>query len=816
MHLTKKQMDHRSLGPYRPIPFYFLNTTDPECYTEAAVFSAMKKMKDLGFGGIVLFNKPPTGFDREEYLSEYWFEITGKFILAAKKLDLQLWINDGFDYPPGDAAGRIEAADPTLKQLRLIPNREGLLNIMEVPWGFPAFEEKKSSELFIKFVYEEYYKRFADFFGNGITGFFSDADNRRFNAHVSGNCPERYYPWSRDFAALFKSRYGYPIEMRLKELFTDPASEVQKDYWELCGILYQNWFARNHAWCRAHNVLYAFHTSDTGPFSYDECRRSSAFTEGDPLSLLSHSDCPGTDHEILVLDGGTHYDRRYYTPKATLGGAPEYIEHPKLNDTSLDIRAKYAGSAAVLDHRQRVLCEMFAATNWSASLNDLRRIAAWQIMQGVNFIVPHAVHHRFFGKVKFFAPPEFSHTTLRHGMREFNDMLARWCRAAAAGDYCADFAVIDPTQQVWQGKDPAPFFRFCDRLNRRADGYVIVPETYRGEIPNVIDPLKNIPELPPAQIAFTGGELAYMRRKLDGEEYLLAANIWDPKVVSGILTFGGRGFEIELEPGEIAILGGPFESFRKPKKGRIRQIFDGKYDVSWREPNVIPFDRELCFAAPRGMKLSLLLPAGYSGWCRLDGRLLTLGDEVKIHDDRYRRVCFDAEEKNTIALERKTDFSTPALLQGDFDVDLKTSGDYAKIVYRQYVMDIYEPETADFTLRPRRSRIDLSRGWEKQGQLFYSGEALIRLGTIDIAQGDCLELPEFNEIAELLIDGRVSDRKGLSPYRFELPEGRHELSLRLWNRMANRLERYALPAGLTKIPVIRSYFLPDCLFSKQG
>ena len=797
-------MDYQELESYRPIPFYFLNTTAPEYYSEEAVFSAMNKMKDFGYGGIVLFNKPPTGFDCKQYLSEYWFEVTGKFILAAKKLNLQLWINDGFNFPPGDAAGRIKAANPTLKQLRLMPNPEGHLNIQEVPWGFPAFEEKESSDLFIKFVYEEYYKRFAKFFGNGITGFFSDADNRRFNAHIIKNCLERYYPWSRDFSAVFRNRYGYPIESRLKELFTAPGADVQKDYWELCGILYQNWFARNHAWCKAHNVLYTFHTSDTGPLPYEICRRSSAFTEGDPLSLLSHSDCPGTDHEIMVLDGGTHYDSRYYTPKATLGGAPEYIAHPKLNDTSQDIRAKYAGSAAVLNHRQRVMCEMFAATNWSASLNDLRRIAAWQIMQGINFIVPHAVHHRFFGKLKFFAPPEFSHSTLQHGLRQFNDLLAYWCQAAAAGDYCADFAVIDPTRQVWRGKDSQPFFRFCDCLNRRADGYVIVPETYCGDIPNIINPLKGIPELPPAQITFTGGELAYMRRKLHGEEYLLAANIWSTETISGTLTFNGHAFEVELEPGEIAILGGPFESFRKPEKRRIRQTFAGEYDVIWQAPNIIPFDCKLHFAAPQGMKLSLLLPDGYFGRARLNERILPVGAEVKVDDDRYHRVFFEAEEENTIELEQAVDFTTPALLQGEFDVDLKTSGDYAKIVYRQYVMDMYEPETADFTLRPRRSKIRLSQGWEKQGQLFYSGEALIRFGQVEIESGDSLALPGFQEIAELLIDGKISAREGLSPYRFELPEGRHELSLRIWNRMANRLERYALPAGLTQPPVIQS------------
>ena len=148
MNYTKK------IDNYRPIPFYFLNTVAPEDYTDEAVFAAMQQMKDDGFGGIVLFNKPPVGFDAERYLSDEWFEITERFILACRKLGLELWINDGFNYPPGDAAGRIEAADPTLKQLRLLPNDEGRLDIAEVAWGFPAFEEEKSSELFHKFVYD--------------------------------------------------------------------------------------------------------------------------------------------------------------------------------------------------------------------------------------------------------------------------------------------------------------------------------------------------------------------------------------------------------------------------------------------------------------------------------------------------------------------------------------------------------------------------------------------------------------------------------------------------------------------------------------
>jgi len=790
------------LDRFRPIPFYFLNTTDPADYTEEAVFQSMQRIKDLGFGGIVLFNKPPLGFDAKGYLSEFWFTVTGRFIQAARKLKLQLWINDGFNYPPGDAGGRIEEADPTLKQLRLKPNPEGKLEVLEVPWGFPAFEERESGMYFRKFVYEEYYKRFAAYFGDGITGFFSDADNRRYNAHVRKVCQDRYYPWSRNFAERFAARFGYRIEPHLKELFNDPSARIQHDYWLLCGELYQQWFACNRAWCNARNVLYTFHTSDTGPLRFADCRRSSVFTEGDPLALLDHSDCPGTDHEIMVLDSGTHYDGRYYTPKVTLGGGSEFLEHPLLNDTLHDLRAKYAGSAAVLNRRERVMCEMFAATNWSATFNDLRRIAAWQIMQGINFIVPHAVHHCFRGIIKFFAPPEFTFSTLGQAVRQFNDTLARWCQAAAAGEYCAEYAVTDPTRKVWNDRDSEPFFRFCDHLNRRAEGYVIVPENYAGNIPQVVDPLRKIPELPAPSVTFTGGELAYMRRKLDGGEYLLAANVWNPKPVSGTLVYRGVSYEIELEPGEIAIIGGPFESYRKPAARRVKRTFAGEYAVRWNAPNEIPFDRELEFSATEGMKLELLIPADHPGKVLLNGTECSGGKPVKVFDDLYCVYPFAARGENTVMLENAAHFTVPALLRGEFDLTLKTSGDYAKKSYQTYLLAIYEPAEKHFSLTPRRTTLSTSCGWEKQGQLFYSGEAEVNLGTVELESGDKLELPGFRDIAELLIDGRPAARSGLSPYVFELPAGRHELRLRCWNMMANRMERYAAPSGLTAPPTI--------------
>lgn len=799
-------MDYKTtLDPFRPVPFYFLTTTDPADYTSSAVYEAMKRMKEQGFGGIVLFNKPPHGFDSHTYLSDYWFEVTGYFIEAARKLNLQLWINDGFNYPPGDAAGRIEAVNPALKQHRLRSNPEGKLDVVEVPWGFPAFEEPESSELFIKFVYEQYYQRFAPYFGNGITGFFSDADNRRVNAFVLKELDERYYPWSTHFSALFEKRFNYRIEDNLKALFNNSDEKVVQDYWLLAGELYQQWFANNYRWCKEHNVLYTFHSSDTGPLRYSDCGRSSLFSEGKPLTLLEHSDAPGTDHEIFVLDGGTHYDKRFYGAKVSYAAKPDGMLHPEFSSTLKDIRAKYAGSAAYLGNKDRCMCEMFAATNWGATFNDLRRIAAWQIMQGVNFIVPHAVHHRFRGVTKFFAPPEFSHTTLAAGIRQFNDMLARYCQAASAGELIAEYAVVDPSVKVWSDHDPAPFFELCDKLNRRSDGYVIVPAGYNGKIKKILDPMKEFPVLPEPEIVFSGGELCWMKRKLEETEYLLCANIWSSTPLEGTLKFQNKNYEIVLDPGEIAVIGGPFESFRSPEKRSVKKVFSGSFPVVWHEEQKISFEKELVFTAQDTLDMTLLVPADKSAGVLLNGRKLQAGKPVKVFDDDYCAFEFASSPgKNTVVLDEAALFAIPAMLSGNFDVASVTRNDYFKKVFYEYHLSIYEPEDRQITLLPRRKEIAFDCGWEQQGQLFYSGEAEINLGTVEISCGDRLELPGFRDIAELLIDGKSAGRSGLAPYVFELPAGCHELRLRCWNMMANRMERYAAPSGLTQLPEITS------------
>lgn len=824
-----------SVDNYRPIPFYFVNTTEPSAISRSAIFESMEKLKLNGFGGCIVFNKPPDGFSREDYLGERWFELIKDFAEVGRELELQIWLNDGFDFPPGDAGGRIQKIAPELKQRMMFLNDSDEVEIQEIKWGFPAFEEPESSKLFIELVYEEYKKRLKNYFGNGITGFFSDADNRRFGP-IAGKALKNmnsYYPCPKNFFNIFKKEYAYDLNPFLKDILSNKSCPQAEDYWELTGKLYANWFKNNYEWCQENSLKYAFHTSDTGPFSFAECKRSSIFTEGSFHHLAQFTDCPGTDHELLALNGGKHFNGEYFIPKATWGGDDKYIADEAFYDTNRDVRAKYASSAAFLHGKKQVLCEAFAATNWGVDLRELRKIASWQIMQGVNFFVPHAYHHRLHGETKFFAPPDFSeYGSLHCGIKEFNDWLAETCMYASMGKLVAPIALLDPTRQMWSGKcSSKAFFDICDELNHLPYGYVIVDEERfirkmiefqvlvnpgleldkklsepflesGGKIINKNE-LSKLSEILDCGIDFNGnGKLQYMRRLIGPEdELLLVGNIDNKDTVKGELLHKGRKVEIELYPGEIVLINSDSFSERLCLSKDILELPD-EWDVNWGGENIIPLsrwensnrrpstissnDKNIFFRWENTEEvetINLMVPDDLLAngvEFLIDGSLLAPQENVqktKLFDDNYIKLVLDtAKDAGRHEIElRKNNASTLSglnniYLTGSFDVRLDSSEDFHTLHQAYYSMMLYLPSKAEVYLSKRRKKLK-PLSWTKQGHPFYSGAAIYSLN-IDLPEGfagGVLFFPGIRSVCSVKANGDLLGKKVFPPYEFELP-----------------------------------------------
>ena len=807
---------------FRPKPFYFLNTADPKELTPDACRAAMRELARAGYGGCVLFNKPPTGFDERLYLSDFWFDTLENFIVAGRELGLELWVNDGFNYPPGDAAGRIAARDPGLTQQRLRLAADGTAEVVDVPWGFPAFELPESSELFIELVYEAHRARLGRYFGDGLYGFFSDCDNRRINAfNVKTLEDGRYFPWSRNFAAEFSRRCGYDVTPRLAAVLRGEDPAAQADYWRVAGELYRQWFANNRAWCAAHGLKYTFHTSDTGPLGVEVCRRTSLVSEGEPLELLAHSDFPGTDHELALLDGGTHYDRRYRVP-VKCWGAPGRAGYADFAATRCDVRAKYASGAAFMQGAAGAMCEMFAATNFGTDYQELRRIAMWQVMMGINFIVPHAVHHRFFGSTKYFAPPEFLHGTLRNGLEEFNAMLTEACRIASAGSYCAAVAVVDPSRDIWRGDGTASaaLLAVCDRLNRSAVGYVIVTPEYlaahRKEFALAVDPARwdgelPLETLPGGEVRFSGGELAFMRRKLDGGEFLIACNLWSDRELTGTLTFAGREYALALAPGEYAVLGGPEERFRAPVPSATVLTLPMRTAVRYAEPQCIPLEcpeRETADGAEFVWRnrasvgpLKLQYPVEFAGSIRCDGVPPAPGREVAVFHDRYREVVLpeavSAPGEHRLTVSEAFPLHCPARLVGDVEVALWTDVP-ERSVRSTYNLDLRRPRRHRLELRPRRNELLLGVPVGEQGGVFYSGPTEWRWSFTLPEAAAGIDLRGVHGVCRVRVDSGPALTLVAEPYLLSTPlaAGPHELEITLYGSLGALLEGGNADVGL--------------------
>ena len=812
--LTTTSLD----SAYRPIPFYFLNTTDEADYTPEAISVALDRLEVGGFGGMVLFNKPPTGFDENEYLSDWWFEVTRRFLVEARKRKLEVWLNDGFDFPPGDPGFRISRDHPELRQQRLIRMADGHIAPIVCEWGAPAFEEPKSSEFFQQLVYEEYARRLGEFFGNPVAGFFSDADNRRFTAPTFTLMPgERFFPWSANFATTFLERKGYDIAPHLEEALARMDTPAVRDYWEHAGFLYQQWFARNAQWCHAHGLKYTFHTSDTGPHAWANCLRASSFTEGLPFALLAHSDLPGTDHELTALDGGTHYDLpgAVHEMPATAGGTrrvPRYFvprvswgcrdlsrwTPPAFACTKYDLRAKLASSAAFVGQKDRALCELFAATNHEASPTTLRRIAAWQILCGINFLIPHAVHHRFFGVVKDFAPPEFLHGIFQAANPDFNKWLTRMCAAASIGVATPQVALRVPTRELWGNHyDPESFFDLCDRLFRTGVQFIFVEDEVPAGLPVIEDATAPEP-LPAPPAAFDAGELLFLERCLpDGTKSLLAGNLWNDHELSGVIRWNDREWPVTIASGEVAILGGPFENYRHSTTTKGTAL-EGPFPVVWGHENRIPMWNVREWTNSADIKSIKLFIPNDLHIISIDESAPGTPQSARLFDDDY--LAYDAPctpGRHIFALDREPAVHTHVFLVGDFDAEITTEDDFARKYSEIYCMEMFVPVKAEIVLSPRRAELTTG-SWTEQGAPFYSGSVTYRL---ELPAGATRLVVETEDVVELLRNSEVVAKCIWAPYEFDLTDiqpGDH-CELRVTNTLANQQLAMLKPSGLMKL-----------------
>ena len=271
----------------------------------ARVYEYMKGISDNGIYQVMLY--PRSGCELE-YLSTEWFDAITCFIEAASELNMSIWLYDDFNWPSGDACGRVSAIERyRLKSIKI--SGDGIGKISRTSshnkdlFGekyFPDLLLPEAVDYFIECTHEQYYKKYRSYFGNVIKGIFTDEPS------IGYCCNGESLPYYDGLADDYAAAYG-------RDMYKD----IYSKYHDLCENVMSlisdrfkcSYIDRIAAWCNDHGILMAGHLMcDNDPFH--ATKHSGKF-----LKNLSAFSLPGIDEietsfaddSIMTLLGAIEY-----------------------------------------------------------------------------------------------------------------------------------------------------------------------------------------------------------------------------------------------------------------------------------------------------------------------------------------------------------------------------------------------------------------------------------------------------------------------------------------------------------------------------
>ncbi len=442
---------------YGPVPFWFWNAR----MEEAEVRRQVREMAEKGCSGAFLHARHGL---QTPYLSPEWFSLVRAAVEEAAECGFQIWLYDEDNWPSGTAGGAVTAGHPEYRA-RYLQLSDALAEQSSVTlspegeflgaWAIPVDPEGEASgdavplspgddgrihfdppdgrwrvcvftvgdggyvdllnpeatERFLHLTHDRYAEAVGEHFGRCVPGIFMDEATLISIWDVRD---PRALPWSPRLPQEFQVRCGYDLREHLPALVAavPGAARVRCDYFSTLGALYAEGFLKPvQAWCAAHGIASTGHLLCEEPLAPQVRHQANA-----PLAYRCF-DIPGVDN-LTVRTGGLHH--------------------------------RLAASIAHQSHRARVLSETFGAAGWGTTLAQRKASADWQLAQGINLFVPHAVYYTVYGKRKRENPPsEFEQEPFWPHYGRFSEYLARLSFLLTRGKHAARIAVLYPLRSAW-------------------------------------------------------------------------------------------------------------------------------------------------------------------------------------------------------------------------------------------------------------------------------------------------------------------------------------------------------------------------------
>jgi hypothetical protein len=428
------------------LPFWFWNDDlgDAELLGQIADFDAH------GVYGFVIH--PRVGLPRSiGWMSDAMLEFMAVAIAEARRRDMKVILYDEGMYPSGSSSGQVVAANPDLacrclalagdgplepgqnlvatlttasgRRVTVIDRKaDAYIRGLHYVGDGPAEDEPPAGDILnpattrqvIRLVYDRFHEHFAADFGRTILGVFTDEPN------PLGKCREKgVRPGTAGIVAHVNRILGYDFTPHLPALWFDDEPDAQRhraDYARaIRRRMEETWYAPLSGWCASKSVALCGHPD-----------------RGDELGAQRFFHIPGQD---LVW--------RWVEPLK-----PTALEGPE------STQAKCSSSAMTHLGRRRNSNEFCGAYGPQTTFEEMKWLADWCLVRGVNLLIPHAFYYSIRGPRKDERPPQLGpHTSAWDDGRfkAFADHCRRLCWINTDSQHVCDVAILtDPDHCAWR------------------------------------------------------------------------------------------------------------------------------------------------------------------------------------------------------------------------------------------------------------------------------------------------------------------------------------------------------------------------------
>lgn len=392
------------------------------------------------------------------YLSADWFRLWKAALDEAAKLDMNVWIYDENSYPSGFAGGWVPELMPesrgmglALRESKSAPKwsdelvavyrlegdqaknvttpvkagealPEGRYQVASIiragnsPWhGNRCYVNLLTAGVtqeFLDVTHEAYRREIGDQFGKRVPGSFTDEPNIR---------PAGGFPWCPDLPAQFQKRWGYDLLDHLPSLSQEVGDwrRVRHNYFATLNDLFiERWAKPYYEWCDRNGLEFTGHYWD---HDWPDC-----LGVPDNMAMAAWQHRPGIDCLMNQYAENTH---------AQFGNVRFCREISSI--------ANQLG-------RKRTFVELYGAGGWDLRFQDMKRIADWLQVLGVNTMDEHLSYITLRGARKRDHPQSFSyHEPWWDAYHVHAQYMTRLSAALSEGEQVNKILVIEPTTTAW-------------------------------------------------------------------------------------------------------------------------------------------------------------------------------------------------------------------------------------------------------------------------------------------------------------------------------------------------------------------------------